>query len=95
MLLRIHRTADNHEVVGICDKELIGTTLAEGDLTIFISPAFFGNEEANEGEVLKVLAECENINMFGERCISLAIKNGYIDRDSCRTIAGVPHAVIL
>lgn len=95
MLLRIHRSADFQEVVGICDKELIGTTLTEGDLNISISSSFFGNHVASEEEVLSALKDCANINMFGERCISLAIKNGYIDRESCRIIAGVPHAIIL
>lgn len=95
MLLRIHRSADNQEVVGICDKDLIGTTLTEGNLNIVISPAFFGSHEASEEEVLSALKDCNNINIFGERCISLAIKHGYIDRESCRVISGVPHAIIL
>lgn len=95
MLLRIHRSADCKEVVGICDKELLGTTLTEGDLNIVISPGFFGGEEAGEEEILAVLQKYGNINMFGERCTSIAIQHGFIDHASCRMIAGVPHAVIL
>ena len=95
MLLRIHRNAGNQEVVGICDQELINTTLSEGELNILISPSFFGSHVATEEEVLAALKDCSNINMFGERCISLAIKHGFLDRDSCRIIAGVPHAIIL
>jgi len=95
MYIRIHRPAGSQEVVGICDKELLGSTLTEGDLNVAISPAFFGDKLATEEEILSVLRTCGNINMFGERCVGLAIKHGYIDQESCRIIAGVPHAIIL
>lgn len=95
MYLRIHRSAGCKEVVGICDQELLGTTLSEGDLNILIHPSFFGADEATEEEILAALHDCENINLFGEQCISLAIKHGYLDRESCRMVAGVPHAIIL
>jgi uncharacterized protein len=95
MLLRIHRNANTQDVVGICDRELIDTTLSEGELSILISRSFFGDQVATEEEILNTLKTYGNINMFGERCISLAIKHGYLDRESCRMIAGVPHAIIL
>ena len=95
MLLRIHRSANNKTVVGICDRELLGTTLTEGDLNIEISPFFFGNHEATEEEILAALKDCENINMFGERCIDLAIRHGYVEKDCCRFIGGVPHVIIM
>lgn len=95
MFLRIHRSIDNTEVVGICDKELIGRTLVEGEISVFINPHFYGETEVTREEVLSVLRRSSNINMFGERCISIAIENGFIDKDSCFSIAGVPHAVIL
>jgi hypothetical protein len=82
-------------VVGICDKELINKTLTEGDLNILISPAFFGNHEASEEEIVSALKDCQNINIFGERCINLAIQHGFLEKESCRMIAGVPHAIIL
>ncbi|MDD1729177.1 MAG: DUF424 domain-containing protein [Methanospirillum sp.] len=95
MYLRIHRSAGSQEVVGICDRELLGTTLTEGDLNVVISPTFFGETVATQEEVLAALSDCRNINMFGERCVSLAIQQGYVDKEACRMIAGVPHAVIL
>nr|WP_319580871.1 DUF424 domain-containing protein [uncultured Methanospirillum sp.] len=95
MYIRIHRSAGCQEVVGICDQELLGTTLAEGDLNMVISPSFFGEHLATEEEILAALHDCGNINMFGERCIDLAVRHGFVERESCRMIAGVPHAIIL
>lgn len=82
-------------MVGICDRELIGTTLTEGDLDILISPAFFGTHVATEEEIISALTDCENINIFGERSVNLAVQHGFLDREYCRTIAGVPLAIIL
>jgi hypothetical protein len=95
MFLRFHRSGENSEVVGICDKELIGTTLVEGDLSVYIDPRFFGDTQVTEQEVLSALKTSNNINMFGERCISIAIENRFVDREFCRIIAGVPHVIIL
>lgn len=95
MFLRIHRSADNKEVVGICDRELIGRTLTEGELSILITEAFFGNEPVTEEEVIRVLKVSDNITMYGERCTDLAISQGLIDQDSCRLVAGVPYITIL
>ena len=95
MLLRIHRSADNHEVIAICDRELLGRTLEEGDLTVKISEPFFGGEEIREEKLLEVLRTCGNINMFGKKCVEIAVRNGFIAEESCREIAGVPHVTIL
>lgn len=95
MLLRIHRSADNKEVVGICDRELIGKTLSEGEVTITISETFFGNQEATEEEVIRVLMDGDNITIFGKRCVDLAISRGILEPDSCRLIDGIPYTTII
>ncbi|HWQ67612.1 MAG TPA: DUF424 domain-containing protein [Methanospirillum sp.] len=95
MHLKIHRPTGSQEVAGLCDRELVGTTLTEGALNVIISPSFFGDTPVSEEEVLAALRNCDNINIFGERCISLAVKNGIFERDSCREIAGVPYATIM
>ena len=95
MLLRIHRSADNKEVVGICDRELIGKTLNEGSLSISITHAFFGDQPATEEEIIRVLECSDNITIFGERAVSLAIHHGSIEKEACKNVAGVPYAMII
>ncbi|NLV28296.1 MAG: DUF424 domain-containing protein [Methanomicrobiales archaeon] len=95
MLLRIHRSAENHEVVGICDRELVGKTLNDGDLSITITSSFFGDDPVSEEEVIRVLQTSDNITIYGERSISLAVTQGLIDKNSCRFVAGVPFATII
>lgn len=95
MFLRIHRSMDNKEVVGICDRELIGQTLTEGDVSIQITESFFGNRPASEEEIIRVLNTSDNISIFGKRCVGLAIDKGLVEEESCRIIAGVPCATII
>lgn len=95
MFLRIHRSMDNKEVVGICDRELIGQTLTEGDVSVQITESFFGNRPASEEEIIRVLNTSDNISIFGKRCIDLAIDKGFLEEESCRIIAGVPCATII
>lgn len=95
MLLRIHRSTDNHEVVGICDRELMGKTLKEGEISISINEAFFGNQPVCEEDVIRVLAISDNITIIGKRCIDLAIRQGLLDLDSCLIVEGIPYSTII
>mgnify|MGYP000892969111 CR=1 FL=1 len=95
MLLRIHRSADNKEVIGLCDRELIGKVLSEGEISISISETFFGNEIASEDEVIRVLMTADNITIFGERCVNLAVSHGIVEPGSWRLIDGIPYTTII
>ncbi|HOW04871.1 DUF424 domain-containing protein [Methanospirillum hungatei] len=95
MLLRIHRSADDKEVIGLCDRELIGRTFSEGEISISINEAFFGNQPASEEEVIRVLMTGDNITIFGKRCVDLAVSHGILEPDSCRLISGIPYTTII
>ncbi|ABD40579.1 Protein of unknown function DUF424 [Methanospirillum hungatei JF-1] len=95
MLLRIHRSADNKEVIGLCDRELIGRTFSEGEISISINEGFFGNQPTSEEEVIRVLMNGDNITIFGKRCVDLAVSHGILEPDSCRLINGIPYTTII
>ncbi len=95
MLLRIHRSADNKEIIGLCDRELIGKTYSEGEISVAINEAFFGNQPASEEEVIRVLMTGDNITIFGKRCVDLAVSHGILEPDSCRLIDGIPYTTII
>lgn len=95
MLLRIHRSADNKEVIGLCDRELIGQTFSEGEISISVNEAFFGNQQASEEEVVRILMDANNVTIFGKRCIELAVFHGILEPDSCCLIDGIPYTTII
>ena len=93
MYLKIHRSADG-EVVAVCDRELLNTTVRRGDLEIRISENFYGTRLAEPEEVISVLKTAGNANLMGERTINLAIDMGLLTRADCIMIGKIPHAQI-
>jgi len=47
----------NSAVVNVCDAELVGKTLSEGNLKMHISKDFFGGELVEEDEVVKIIRD--------------------------------------
>jgi uncharacterized protein len=94
MFLKIHRSPDTGDVVAVCDRELINTTLSNGTITVTILESFYGNKQASEDEVRAALKKAGNANLMGERTVGLAISMGLLTRSECIMIDTVPHAQI-
>jgi hypothetical protein len=82
----------NDVLVAVCDSDLIGHTLHEGDLHLSVNEDFFKGQLAAEHEVRKALAGATIANLVGKRSVSCGIATGIIDEDCIITIEGVPHA---
>ncbi len=77
-------------LVCVCDENLLGKTLVEGDVEIKISRQFYGDKKASEEEVIQELKKATIINAFGEESVN-ALKK-VKDISSTIYIQGVPHA---
>jgi hypothetical protein len=94
MFLKVHRTPDSGEIVAVCDRELLNTTLRHNDAEVLISETFYGTTPADEEKVKAVLSTASNANLFGRRTIEIAIGCGAVDRGCVVLIGGVPHAQV-
>jgi len=94
MFLKIHRSRETGDVVAVCDRELLNTTICHEKLTVTITEAFYGNIPATEEEVREALKKAGNINIIGERSVTLAIGMGLLSKSGCIMIGNVPHAQI-
>ncbi len=94
MFLKVHRYPGTGDVVAVCDRELINTTVRHDRITVTITEAFYGSSPATETEVREALKNAGNINLMGERCVSLAIEMGLVTRSGCIMIGTIPHAQI-
>jgi len=94
MFMKRHRCPDG-EVLAVCDRELLNTTIRHGDLEVAVSEGFYGTECATKEEVRDALRCACNVNLMGKRVIDLAIEMGLITRGGCIYIGDVPHAVIV
>lgn len=94
MYLKVHRTPAGDEIVAVCDRELMNTTISGPGVDIQIRDTFYGNALANPDEVRSALAMAGNANLMGERTVTLAVEMGLITRSACMMLGDVPHAQI-
>jgi len=93
MFLKVHRTPEG-DILAVCDRDLLNTTLVHRDVEVRISETFYGNTPADEERVRAALATATNANLFGRRTIEIAIACGAVDRDCVVLVGGVPHAQV-
>jgi uncharacterized protein len=94
MFMKIHRSRESPDVVAVCDRELINTTIRSETMTVTITDAFYGTSPATEDEVRAALKRAGNINLMGERTIRLATEMGLITGNDCIMIGKIPHVQV-
>ena len=92
MYLKVHRSPAGDEVVAVCDRELMNTTLSGNEVEICITGSFYGTELATPEEVRSALSGAQNANLMGERTVALAVEMGLLSRSACLMFSDVPHA---
>lgn len=95
MYLKIYRIDGTDKIAAACDRELINTTISEGDIEITISDKFYGTTTATEEELISALKRVDNANLIGKRVIAAAQKCGAVNEEDCIYINGIPHIQIL
>lgn len=78
-------------LVTICDSELFGKKLKEGDLKLEINKSFYEGEEMSVEECLDKLQDATIANMVGS-IVEHAIEKGYVNSENVLEIEGVQHA---
>ncbi|MCX6773185.1 MAG: DUF424 family protein [Candidatus Micrarchaeota archaeon] len=91
MYLRIHSSPQG-EVIALCDAELIGRKLAQGNLLLDLGKYadFYMGEKVTVASAAKALKGAVNINLVGKKSLSAAAKAG-LDVSHSISISGVPH----
>jgi len=87
--------SQGHVLIAVCDLELLGKTIEEGDLCLEVRESFYGGERVHEGILRRLLEMCTMANLVGKRAVGLAIGMGLVDKDRVISIKGVPHAQVL
>lgn len=97
MFMRIHRSG-NEVIVALCDAELMGKVLREGEVVIdlkkygkFYKAGRVKAGKQGEREVAKALGEASSINAVGERAVAAVRRVLGVSEEKVRNVAGVPH----
>jgi hypothetical protein len=80
-------------VVAICDKELLGKTLRQGEavLDLKLHQDFYKGERISEETAVEWIKNSRNLNLVGEKTMAAAKKAIDVNKASVRKISGVPH----
>lgn len=81
-------------LVNICDEELVGRTVSEGELKVHLSKDFYSGEVVSTGEALRLIRTCSIVNLAGTRSVSLAVENKVGAPKAVREIEKVPFLMI-
>ncbi|WP_181685026.1 DUF424 domain-containing protein [Halorhabdus salina] len=94
-LLVTERETDEGLLVAVCDADLIGDTVADGEISLSVTEEFYGGEPADAERVAESLAKCDTANLVGERAVSIALEHGFVQEPNVLDIDGTPHAQLV
>ena len=81
-------------MLNICDAELLGKKIIEGDLTMHISENYYGGRFVEKDEAESLLNNSSIINMAGKETVSLALKLGIGSENAVKIVSDVPFLII-
>lgn len=97
IILKIHKSY--RWVVAVCDKDVSGRKLVEGERTLDVGGEFFNGKIMSEEEATKEIIWCNNedatFNFVGERSVGIAKKLGIVKDEGIIFIDGIPFALVL
>lgn len=84
----------NNSILNICDLELAGKVIKEGELTINLSKEFFLEEIIDYDHAKTLLISCSISNLVGKDIVNLALELKLAKDISVRLIDGIPFLMI-
>jgi hypothetical protein len=81
-------------ISNICDYELVGKEVRNGDHIISISREYFLEELIGHSEARNILQSSSMLNLVGNRIIKLAIEMRLAKETTVRNIQGIPFLMV-
>jgi len=95
MYVKVHEIFRNgiyEKIVAVCDEKILGKTLKEKGVDVFINPRFYKGEKVNSDGVVEKLENATITNFFGDESVKTGISSGLFAWEDVILICGVPHA---
>ena len=81
-------------IVNMCDAELMGKDVVDGELKIHISESYYGKQSVDKDEAISFLKSASMMNLVGKDTISLAIDLGLGSESGIKIISDIPFLII-
>ena len=81
-------------IVNMCDAELMGKYVVDGELKVHISESYYGKQLVDKDEAISFLKSASIMNLVGKETISLAIDLGIGSESGVKIISDIPFLII-
>jgi len=85
----------NQVVLAICDADLLGKTLRDGDIVFQVREEFYKGFKVKIEEAVDLIEHSTIVNMIGTNIVKKAIERGLVHPEAVLEISGVLHAQIV
>ena len=82
------------QMINICDLNILGTEINQGDFQINISKEYYYSEEITNDDAIKILKSSSIINLVGKDIVDLALNLNLAKKNSVKTIENIPFLMI-
>ena len=97
VLLKVHKSY--RWVVAVCDEDVFGRKLVDGERVLDVSGDFFRGDEMSaedvKGEVVRCAGEDATFNFVGDKSVGIAKELGLVKDSGVIEIEGIPVALVL
>ena len=82
-------------LLAICDCEVLGRTLREGEIVFHVKEEFYKGARVSIEEAVDMMRNSTIVNMIGKNIVKKAVEKGFVHPEAILNIEGVPHAQIV
>lgn len=84
--------ANNETLLAACDEEISGKTFEGEKARLNVSKPFYCGKICGENELVENMRTATIINLAGNACIEIAIREGFVKKGNVLRIGGIAHA---
>ena len=92
MIVKCHKDEKGRPITAVCDSDLLGKKFEEDNKQLDLTADFYKGEEKTDEEIGDLMRNAYIVNVVGENAVTLALKEGVIEKEHIIKIAGIPHA---
>ena len=96
-LVKVHDSY--RDVVAVCDADLIGKKIEEGEFQLDLTGEFYKGDEMNVDGLKRVIEaggnEDSTFNIVGNNSVGVFLELGLVNKGGVREIGGVKFALVL
>ncbi len=94
-IVKEHISHEGKILIAMCDVDLLGKKIEDGDLQLNLSSNFYKGDELSDNDALIIIKNAHILNVVGEKSIEFCEKKGFINKKNVMKIKDVPYAQVL